>query len=635
MKINSIRISNLLSFEYKPKIDQCENIYFKDGINVIIGPNGSGKSNFLEILNKFFNNVLIQAVDYTDSHIRSFEIGKKSNVSPNFRGTIKRQSRDFNVPKNNASPSKPSSIQIEIGLTKNDIDNLSFIHENLKELSEFGSKYCEVFPNFPIVELKQIKNLKSIILNFEDVGSGNLTSYDSFTDIERFAYFYINHFNTLQYLIEISDRRERKEWGYLKNTFGILNSLRNYDQIESIVQIQSNEVDIIHNAKINLGMEDLRRSSDAHPRIFGYLFNKLGYSFHHHVISNGIRDGYDPISDFGDELFLKINEILKDVLGLKIHISIPDTNSLVYHFNFIEIDTGKTILIPELSAGEKGIIHFIFSIYGYDLFNGVMIIDEPEIHMHPQMQDLCLYFMKKMANEGMQFIISTHSPIFVTSETIDGVKRFYKGGGFSKSISPVIAESEKNLIRILTLTNSSKIFFSKKVILVEGDSDEYFYKTYFGYYEKNKQSKLKGFEFLKIDGRGSAKMWIEFLQKYEIMTYYIGDTDNLMLDYFSKNAKRWRTEYGTKLLRSELTNIKQNHSSDHAQMMLEISNLFPEKIFLLSNGSLEDYLEPHIVKKPEFEDVISFCNSFDSWIKLNASDPIIEESRKIFDNVTN
>jgi DNA repair exonuclease SbcCD ATPase subunit len=60
MQIKSIKISNILSFEYKDNIDDCEKISFDTGLNILIGPNGAGKSNFLEILNQIFKTTLFK-----------------------------------------------------------------------------------------------------------------------------------------------------------------------------------------------------------------------------------------------------------------------------------------------------------------------------------------------------------------------------------------------------------------------------------------------------------------------------------------------------------------------------------------------------------------------------------------------
>lgn len=51
--------------------------------------------------------------------------------------------------------------------------------------------------------------------------------------------------------------------------------------------------------------------------------------------------------------------------------------------------------------------------------NGLYILDEPEAALSPSRQMTLLYLINKLANEGSQFIIATHSPILISYR--DGV----------------------------------------------------------------------------------------------------------------------------------------------------------------------------------------------------------------------
>ena len=125
-----------------------------------------------------------------------------------------------------------------------------------------------------------------------------------------------------------------------------------------------------------------------------------------------------------------------------------------------------------------------------------MIIDEPELHLHTQMQEQFLKIIQDANELKLQFILATHSPIFVNPDTTEGLHRFYMENDFTKVINLKIEVNdekkakdeldEKDLIRILNYTNSSKVFFLKKVILVEGATDEYFYKEFLDKYKKNR-----------------------------------------------------------------------------------------------------------------------------------------------------
>lgn len=94
---------------------------------------------------------------------------------------------------------------------------------------------------------------------------------------------------------------------------------------------------------------------------------------------------------------------------------------------------------------------------------------------------------------------------------------------------PNIETHDKELFKIINVTNNSSIFFSSKVILVEGETDEYFFRSLFERLLEEKFSKYKpeSIEFLKIGGKGNFKSWREFLNKFKVKNYFIGDLDNI------------------------------------------------------------------------------------------------------------
>src|SRR5262249_54202723 len=156
--------------------------------------------------------------------------------------------------------------------------------------------------------------------------------------------------------------------------------------------------------------------------------------------------------------------------------------------------------------GEKGILHFIFSLYGYDLERGMMIVDEPELHLHPQFQKTYLQILnQERKRHDLQFIVATHSPVFVDRDTIKSVCRFTLQNGRTQIIKPPkITESQRHLTHFLNYSNSSRIFFVKKIILVEGLSDQYFYAFYIDWLRDNDPAlvgRIEDYEVLDVGGK--------------------------------------------------------------------------------------------------------------------------------------
>ena len=62
MKINSLQLSNILSFGHYTNISDAPKIEFDKDLNILIGHNGSGKSSVLEAINFVFKKVLFQCI---------------------------------------------------------------------------------------------------------------------------------------------------------------------------------------------------------------------------------------------------------------------------------------------------------------------------------------------------------------------------------------------------------------------------------------------------------------------------------------------------------------------------------------------------------------------------------------------
>jgi predicted ATP-dependent endonuclease of OLD family len=131
---------------------------------------------------------------------------------------------------------------------------------------------------------------------------------------------------------------------------------------------------------------------------------------------------------------------------------------------------GEKVTFDQLSSGEKSILVIISTIFGYDLENGLLIIDEPELHLHPQMQRDLMFFITRICKlKKIQCIIATHSPLMINEHTIHNVYRCSWNIDHTQINAPKfrIHKDEADLIQMLRYSYSAKIFFSKRIILVE------------------------------------------------------------------------------------------------------------------------------------------------------------------------
>lgn len=103
-----------------------------------------------------------------------------------------------------------------------------------------------------------------------------------------------------------------------------------------------------------------------------------------------------------------------------------------------------------------------------------VLIEEIEAHLHPQTQMNLINYIVKNYSEGEagQIIMTTHSPNITSKVDIEKIILCKEGNAFSLKPSETKLEKGdyKFLSRFLDVTKAN-LFFSKKLILVEGDAE--------------------------------------------------------------------------------------------------------------------------------------------------------------------
>src|SRR3989344_1727411 len=141
---------------------------------------------------------------------------------------------------------------------------------------------------------------------------------------------------------------------------------------------------------------------------------------------------------------------------------------------------GEEMDLTRASSGEKEILNLLLGVFALNIKNGIVMIDEPELHLHPKWQAILLDLFYKFSEErGIQWLIVTHSPNFVNPKSIKSILRVLRDeNGYSRVIKPLaFTETEQDLVMMANLTHSTKIFFADKVILVEGIVDRIIYSA--------------------------------------------------------------------------------------------------------------------------------------------------------------
>ena len=107
-----------------------------------------------------------------------------------------------------------------------------------------------------------------------------------------------------------------------------------------------------------------------------------------------------------------MNEILKE-LTVEIEFDSRDGEGNLF---FRNKSGGDKFSIDELSTGEKTLMSKVLYLYLEDIRDKVILIDEPELSLHPSWQNKVLKIYENFAlNNNCQIIIATHSPHIIAS----------------------------------------------------------------------------------------------------------------------------------------------------------------------------------------------------------------------------
>jgi predicted ATPase len=139
----------------------------------------------------------------------------------------------------------------------------------------------------------------------------------------------------------------------------------------------------------------------------------------------------------------KLNRILEKLsLVWNGDISRKDDN-----FSFFEKKIGKNLDVKNLSTGLKAfIIIKILLLNGTLEQNGTLILDEPEVHLHPEWQKIFAEIIVLIQIEfSMHVLINSHSAFF-----IEAIETYEKKYGIRENCKFYLAEEDPN-------TKSSKI----------------------------------------------------------------------------------------------------------------------------------------------------------------------------------
>ncbi len=181
------------------------------------------------------------------------------------------------------------------------------------------------------------------------------------------------------------------------------------------------------------------------------------------------------------DAYQKIKDLFKNFTGLEFDISYTLTSSSKgestgNHKLDIWIINGKNqISIDYAGSGLLEALNIFSTLVGNR--NCIIILDEPVLHLHPSKQRQLIGQLKSIVEENNnQFIIITHSPYVIETNSLEDVIRFDLEEHKTKvyPLAKVFGQISKDKVKKEFVLNPHyrNMLFARGVIIVEGECEE-------------------------------------------------------------------------------------------------------------------------------------------------------------------
>jgi predicted ATPase len=398
MKIKRLAIKNITSYRLRTEF------VFDSRLNILIGPNGGGKSNLQKIIALLLSHHFIRQYEfkYSDDERRIDPIDMWN------RRQLERTLSRFVGDKSN------QEIEIELLPEASDIENIRTIGSNLsafnRQLSAYEHEFKDYAPCTVVDEIESADSLKYQIKNFELEAPPEGSAEWGYREYLREFFIFMRLSSRIPgvrlsspVFFFFSERASGKNLQVQTSQITEQNYFAGY---RSTAQAAMGE-------NTNL----LQWGAQHFARLYWMAKHKAS-------------ECEKTVMDFfGQEQDVQLLTRYMQQLGYEWNFA-TDEDSV--SFSFVLKKGAHWFTLDRFSSGEKEIVHFLLALFALNVKDGLILVDEPELHLHPRWQRIFLGLFRELAPErNNQFVISTHSPVFVTPDTINSIVRITSVPTFS------------------------------------------------------------------------------------------------------------------------------------------------------------------------------------------------------------
>ena len=262
------------------------------------------------------------------------------------------------------------------------------------------------------------------------------------------------------------------------------------------------------------------------------------------------------------DVFIKVSERLSVLFNRNIFIRWDAGKMKVF---FGKTDSEQEYSVAAEASGLVNVISILAALFDESV--EVLLIDEPEVSLHPQLQSYLLREMKNVVKKyNKTIIISTHSAEMIELNKASDLCNyiFFRKNTLPKQISPDTPELNSVKLKEFLLRMSliySEGFLAKKVMLIEGSSDMILCRYLCN--RLNLKLDVAGSQIIPVEGKGQfpiiTKLFRLIGKEVCVLTDLDGFTDdNSIINLFSElpEGTKIANDHGNENLQSMIREIK-------------------------------------------------------------------------------
>lgn len=225
--------------------------------------------------------------------------------------------------------------------------------------------------------------------------------------------------------------------------------------------------------------EQLEKSTIADDTGIVQKVSEFFYNYRIRYLDLKVNDKTD--AEISKEIGVKPWEILRDIIkeaNLPFKITDPGDMGILssYKFTITKETTQEAVKFEDLSSGERvlfSLAFFMFNSQEVKRFPKLLLLDEPDAHLHPSMTAQLLKVLKNVLVEkyGVQIIMTTHSPSTVAISTEESIFLMDPTIGYPRPV-------EKDLAIKSLLSGIPNLYVSyenRRQVFVESEYDVSYY----------------------------------------------------------------------------------------------------------------------------------------------------------------